>query len=303
MRKKMHVLVSVCASMVGLVLSAEAAKASTVATYDTLGDGNGFTSTLASFGMVNGIDGLRALQFTPAQTVRLTNIDLALGRVLIGQGAGMATVQLCLDANGEPGAVVESWTTSYIQSTNGQIETVTSGRGSTVAAGNKYWITLGRAPGSNLGGGWFMSESDPVGGAVLGSQFVGGEWVVSTYPRPTATRVTGIVEMAGDASEDGRITMDDYALLDRGLARHLGGWRNGDFNGDNLVDSRDYAILDGAYIRQSGVQAAELVAEHEALFGDGYAAEVAAAVPEPGTCAGLLVGLAAVGGRRRRVRL
>jgi hypothetical protein len=74
---------------------------------------------------------------------------------------------------------------------------------------------------------------------------------------------------------------DDYALLDRGYAKHLAGWSNGDFNADGVVDSADYLILDSGVLARGAFDPG-LLAEREAQFGPGYVADLLAAVPEPG---------------------
>lgn len=52
--------------------------------------------------------------------------------------------------------------------------------------------------------------------------------------------------LAGDANNDGKINADDFALTDRGFAKHLTGYANGDFNTDGIINARDYLILDSA---------------------------------------------------------
>ncbi|HZZ42836.1 MAG TPA: SdrD B-like domain-containing protein, partial [Tepidisphaeraceae bacterium] len=51
----------------------------------------------------------------------------------------------------------------------------------------------------------------------------------------------------GDATLDGNITSDDFALTDRGHAKNLTGWLNGDFNYDGLMTAADYTLLNNAY--------------------------------------------------------
>jgi hypothetical protein len=103
----------------------------------------------------------------------------------------------------------------------------------------------------------------------------------------------------GDATLDERITADDYALLDRGFAKHLTGWANGDFNGDGVVNSADYLLIDAAYAQQEGALSPALLAEREAQFGAGYVAALEAAVPEPASALAL-AGLATLAATRRR---
>jgi hypothetical protein len=71
-----------------------------------------------------------------------------------------------------------------------------------------------------------------------------------------------------DLSGDGRIDLVDYFLLERGAAMRLTGLRNGDANGDGVVNGDDFAIVDQAFLAQSGAGAP--------LAGP------SSAVPEPG---------------------
>jgi hypothetical protein len=57
--------------------------------------------------------------------------------------------------------------------------------------------------------------------------------------------------LPGDANRNGVIDRDDFALTDRGLAKGLTGWSNGDFNGDDAVTPADLAILNASFAAQS----------------------------------------------------
>lgn len=112
------------------------------------------------------------------------------------------------------------------------------------------------------------------------------------------------VRIPGDANGSGAIDRDDFSLIDRGYAKQLTGWSNGDFNGDGTIDAKDYQVIDLYYVAQTGSYDPGLLAEREAQFGPGYAADLAAYVPEPsaGACCVLGAGgLAAARRRRRRV--
>jgi hypothetical protein len=103
----------------------------------------------------------------------------------------------------------------------------------------------------------------------------------------------------GDANLDGRVDADDYALIDRGFAKHLTGWSNGDFNYDGRIDAADYLIIDGAYERETGEAiGADVMAERVEAVGEGYVSELATAVPEPGV--GVVLGMIGVAVVRRR---
>jgi hypothetical protein len=65
---------------------------------------------------------------------------------------------------------------------------------------------------------------------------------IQTFDNFSVTSTT----LPGDANRNGRIDPDDFALTDRGFAKSLTGWTNGDFNADNVVNAADYAILDAS---------------------------------------------------------
>jgi autotransporter-associated beta strand protein len=113
----------------------------------------------------------------------------------------------------------------------------------------------------------------------------------------------------GDVNLDGKITADDYALLDKGYAQYNTGaiptgtaiWQNGDFNYDGVVDSNDYMLADTAFGKQSGVLDPSFLAAREAEFGSAYVSQLVAAVPEPTSLAIIgLIGAGLVGRRQRR---
>jgi autotransporter-associated beta strand protein len=102
----------------------------------------------------------------------------------------------------------------------------------------------------------------------------------------------------GDANLDGKVNADDYALVDRGMAKHLTGWVNGDFNYDGVVNAADYLLMDRGYALQGGALTPGMLAEREEEFGEGYVEELVASVPEPGMGV-LVVGVGLMGRRRR----
>jgi hypothetical protein len=107
----------------------------------------------------------------------------------------------------------------------------------------------------------------------------------------------------GDINLDGRVNADDYALMDRSVAKGLAAnWIDGDFNGDGVVNSADYMLMDRSMgLTNGGVLSPALLAEREAEFGSGYVSELVASVPEPGMMGVVLAGVMGVVGRRRRV--
>lgn len=108
--------------------------------------------------------------------------------------------------------------------------------------------------------------------------------------------------ISGDANLDERIGADDFALLDRGFAKHLTGWANGDFNSDGTINQADYLLLDTSYGQQQGVLSPEFLAAREAQFGANYVASLIAAVPEPSVVSVMGVAVMAMGGRFGRGR-
>lgn len=104
----------------------------------------------------------------------------------------------------------------------------------------------------------------------------------------------------GDANLDGKINADDYALADRGLAKGLTDWVNGDFDYSGVIDSADYLLIDTSYGLSGGSLSPDFLAQREAQFGEAYVSQLIAAVPEPASLG--LIGLGAVAalGRRRR---
>jgi hypothetical protein len=107
----------------------------------------------------------------------------------------------------------------------------------------------------------------------------------------------------GDANFDGTVNADDYARIDRGLAKGLTGWVNGDFNYDNVVDAGDYALIDRARaLQDGGTLSPDLLATREAQFGPAYVSALVASVPEPSSVAACVMAGAATVLRRRRRR-
>jgi len=92
------------------------------------------------------------------------------------------------------------------------------------------------------------------------------------------------VPLPGDANQNGRIDADDFAAIDRGGARHLTGWSNGDFNDDGTVNAADYTIIYNSFVTQNG---------YAPSFMPSFA------VPEPSLAMLALPALAVLARRRR----
>jgi len=292
--KKMQTAI-LCATA-ALSCGALANPAHAVVVYDTLGSSNAFTSYGVGVGLVIGNDWESALQFSPTQTIKLTNVDLPLTQYL-SAAPGSAVVTLRLDAGNVPGVAVESYTTGNV-TTLSSLESLTSSVGATLAAGQKYWITVDHAANSLFGGMWNYSTQTPTG--TVASHKNGLDWTVTTQPRPYALRITGSSFLPGDANQDGQITFDDYALFDRGQAKHLAGWNSGDFNGDAVVNNQDHLILDAAYLAQHPTGESEFIAARQVQYGDDYAAQLLTLVPEPATLGLIATSALTLLARRRR---
>jgi hypothetical protein len=97
----------------------------------------------------------------------------------------------------------------------------------------------------------------------------------------------------GDATLDGKITIDDYVRIDSGISAGLTGWSNGDFNYDGKVSIDDYTtVIDANIGNQNGF-----------VFptAGGMDGGSVTAIPEPATLglSALAAGLLLVRRRRR----
>lgn len=127
-----------------------------------------------------------------------------------------------------------------------------------------------------------------------------GLWTEASPPFIAAPTLAITYLPAGDANSDGRLNGDDFALIDRGFAKHLTGFSNGDFNNDGVINAADYLILDQSFLAEGGTLSPDLLATRASAFGPEYMSDLLAAVPEPGSlaaCGGAMLSLLA---RRRR---
>jgi autotransporter-associated beta strand protein len=100
----------------------------------------------------------------------------------------------------------------------------------------------------------------------------------------------------GDTNLDGLVNSADYARIDGGYLSHgrLTGWFNGDFNYDGVINGSDYTLIDNAFNTQ-GASLAAAVATAEIANGG-----TTSAVPEPATLGLFGIGAAGLLGRRSR---
>jgi hypothetical protein len=156
------------AALVALAIQCGSVRGAVV--FDNLGPAPYTTVGYASFGLFS--DGVyydRGMQFTAAQTVTLTNLQLALGQAHFTSGnaeqSGTAKIQLLTDSANTPGTVLESWTSPTISGgpQAGGVLSFNSILKPKLTAGSKYWVVLSAAPGSNLGGAWYFADDNHTG--------------------------------------------------------------------------------------------------------------------------------------------
>jgi hypothetical protein len=91
--------------------------------------------------------------------------------------------------------------------------------------------------------------------------------------------------LIGDANLDGKLTSDDYVILDKSFSQHLtdATWTQGDFNYDGVVDQSDYLLLDTAFLsaQSPGFNPASLLSQRESQFSDAYVQQLLTYLPDP----------------------
>lgn len=116
----------------------------------------------------------------------------------------------------------------------------------------------------------------------------------ATWAGVTVDATTLLVRYAyyGDTNLDGWVDADDYTRVDRGCAKGLSAWSDGDFDYDGAVTTADYLLIDRSFVLQSGAPDPTLLAEREARFGLDYVAALMASVPEPTAIGGMAIAAA-----------
>jgi len=142
--------------------------------FDNLGPAPYTTVGYSTFGLFS--DGIyydRGIQFTAAQTVTLTNLQLALGQAHFVSGnpeqSGTARIQLQNDSADTPGTVLESWTSPTLSGgpQAGGVVSFNSVLKPKLTAGTKYWVVLSAAPGSSVGGAWYFADDNHTGNTLV----------------------------------------------------------------------------------------------------------------------------------------
>lgn len=151
-------------------LSAVLSSRASVIVYDNLGSAPYDVDGYSTFGLYSDGDTYqRGIQFTPSQTVTLSTLQVAIGEAFFTSGnsaqSGTASVQLMTDHNNAPGVTLESWTSANISGSpgNASVQSFTSVLTPTLTAGSNYWIVLGDASGSSLGGAWCFADDSHTG--------------------------------------------------------------------------------------------------------------------------------------------
>ena len=150
-------------------------------------------------------------------------------------------------------------------------------------------IKRARGAGDWLGAGLTSTAarndpSDLLGIAAISNDRGNGTPVMTTFAGQAVDKDAILVTttLYGDTNLDGKVSLVDFLRTDRGAARGMGGWANGDFDYSGTVDGADYFLLDRSFLNQPGPSAS---------------VPSVAAVPEPGA---LALGLLALAGLRRR---
>ncbi|HZZ45049.1 MAG TPA: autotransporter-associated beta strand repeat-containing protein [Tepidisphaeraceae bacterium] len=120
------------------------------------------------------------------------------------------------------------------------------------------------------------------------------------YSDSTPTLIT--LTTYGDANLDGKINADDYALLDRGFAKHLSSWQSGDFNYDGVINSADYLLIDRTFLlsQAPGFSPGSLLSQRESQFGPLYVQQLLTSLPDP-SLSSILYPLSTLFFLRRRI--
>ena len=123
-------------------------------------------------------------------------------------------------------------------------------------------LAAGRAGGTWTGSGLASSAAAADANRVTGIAYaLASDLGVSTWGGVGGAPSTALltkVTYYGDLNLDGRVSADDFLLLDRGFAKGLAGWINGDVDYSGAVTAADYLLVDRSFALQSGPLAPEL---------------------------------------------
>ncbi|CAN5583129.1 hypothetical protein BH09PLA1_BH09PLA1_08280 [soil metagenome] len=158
-------------------------------------------------------------------------------------------------------------------------------------------------------------------GLISGAEYFSVYGAGSTFDGLTVTAGDTLIKYTyyGDTDFNGIVNFDDYSRIDSGFSNNRSGWINGDLDYNDVITFDDYALIDLAFNTQGGTlrqaitflnggdvsnmdrSELQVVQQHLAQFGQGYANSFLNAVPEPASVMILSALAAAAMCRRRRI--
>lgn len=150
-----------------------------------------------------------SVTFVPSATAPLGSVDLGANRNL---GTNSYVISLSVDNGGQPGALLESWTTTLPGS--GVVTSLTSVVNPLLDSSTTYWLTL-EAGAPNAFGGWAFNDQGDTGHFLQSSS--GGAWVAQGGTAPVY-RINGA---GASAPEPGSVALLGLGIAAAGVAR----WR------------------------------------------------------------------------------
>jgi hypothetical protein len=103
--------------------------------------------------------------------------------------------------------------------------------------GTAYDGLTGLVQSGRNGGAWN-------GNGIVSSLASGNLTTLGVAPVAGAERIAVKFTYGGDANLDGRITVDDYGVIDFNIGLDAVGWDHGDFNYDGTIGVDDYGVID-----------------------------------------------------------
>jgi hypothetical protein len=127
-------------------------------------------------------------------------------------------------------------------------------------------IKTGRAAAGNLWSGDGVTSSTAAadasgitGLAVALNDAGNGTPLLSTFDGVAVDTNSILVKFTytGDADLNGRVNIDDYLRIDRGIANGLSGYANGDFDYNGVITADDFMLIDRAFLAQGATLSAD----------------------------------------------
>jgi hypothetical protein len=184
---------------------------------------------------------------------------------------------------------------------NGDLATITNQLKSGFNTGfrGSYWNGTGITSSAAANDATFLTTL----GVILNTD--GTSAFYTAFDGQTVTDADVLVKYTyyGDADLDGKVSGNDYTLIDHGYSADqtnpgsVTGWVNGDFNYDGLIDGSDYSLIDNAF----NLQGSNGLADPMNLIA-ANTSEIASSSPVPEPTGLAMLALAGVGMLRRRRR-